>query len=148
MGKPRQLTRLGRDRVQAVIRLAPSLSAAARQLGVSQGTVSRWVQAGKVQAPGRAERPETGATPAAGEVTPAAWGAEMRRRYVFGMHEAQLLVLAEEALTMARDPGRDDGVRLAASRQFAALLKQLVIPVEDESNGAGATTRRDFARGA
>jgi hypothetical protein len=53
MGKPRQLIRLGRDHVAAVMRSSSSISAAARTLQVSQATASRWCSAGKVPRPGQ-----------------------------------------------------------------------------------------------
>jgi transposase-like protein len=76
-----QLTRLGLARVQAVMQRSPSISAAARELGVQQSTVSRWVKSNRVAAPGRqriAVVPPAGLSTrqdAAGEVIDAEAGA-------------------------------------------------------------------------
>jgi hypothetical protein len=138
MGKRGTLNRLSRHHVAEVMAASPSISAAARALNVRQSTVSRWVSSRKVAPPGRprlaavtpaalAARLEDGGEPLA----PAAWAAALRHRYVFSIAEAQLLKLAESALTMALDEARDDGTRLSASRQFARLLQQLAIPEDD-----------------
>jgi transposase-like protein len=158
MGKPRQLTRLGRDHVRAVMQQSPSISAAARQLGIQQSTVSRWVSSKKVPPPGRrlavvppeaiSTRQECagGALAPGGDLTPAAWSAALRERFVFSIAEAQLLRLAESALAMALDEARDDATRLSASRQFAALMRQLAIPQEGDSGAETQTS--EIPRGA
>lgn len=49
MGKPHQLKKVGRSTAQDTLAEAPSLAAAARQLGVDPSTLRRWRRAGKLE---------------------------------------------------------------------------------------------------
>lgn len=148
MGKPRRWNRLDPDAVLAVIRSAPSTSAAARELGVDRTTVYRWQVGGKVPKPGT-QAPRRRVAPAGGIADPApavpdapgaAWAARVRGLFEFSSTEDAMVSLASEALDLARDVGQSPSVRLAAAKGFAALVRQLG-GLEEPRAGVEGNTR-------
>jgi transcriptional regulator with XRE-family HTH domain len=118
------------------------MSAAARQLGVTKGTISRWVRAGKAPRPVHLAAISSAAP--AESVEPRDWAEALRHRYVLAPHEEQLLGLAESALAMARDETQRPSVRLQAMAQFARLVAALDLPADAEDATDGkATTATD-----
>src|SRR5690348_8263595 len=153
MPKPRVLGTLNRQDVVNAMANASSIAEAARTLGVDKGSVSRWVAAGKVPAPGAVRRrKDAPKTPAADvELTPQAWVAALHKRNEFGPAELQLVDLAAIALQLARDETQRPTVRLQASARFAALVAQLNLPAEpaEDTQTHGSTqTFRSFPRRA
>ena len=139
MGRPRALNKLDSTAVRQAMAGASSLSAAARALGVDKGTVSRWVAAGKVPAPGGVRARQDVLEAAQTATSPETWAADLRSRYVFTVVETQLVGLAEIALGMARDETQRPAIRLQAMQRFAALVTQLQLPAENEEETRGAT---------
>jgi IS30 family transposase len=132
MGRPRQLTRLGRDRVLAVIKAAPSQAAAARELGVHESTVSRWAkrQGGPRLAPAGPQLPRTAAAP--GADAPQTYAEWVEDRFELNRSEREILRLAQQALDMSRDPTVGPNVRLQAGNQFERLVRALRLPKEED----------------
>ena len=115
---------------------APSVSAAARQLGVDRSTLHRWARDGKIPRPTGRRRPSPPVSPnppLRGEqpVSPATWAAAVRAAYVLNATEDTYIDLADEALTMARDTSLKPADRLAAMGRFSALVKQITFEVPD-----------------
>jgi hypothetical protein len=139
------------------VRRAPSLRAAAKELGVNVSTLSRAIKAGTLPAPGARpaanssvdtsstklssgvtrENPTFTDAKAAGE-TFAAWA---RRTYTLTRAEDELITLAQAALDLANDASQSPTIRLQASARYAAVLRDLKLPTED-ANGNTETTRR------
>lgn len=158
MGRPRAFQRLGRD-VQAVIDAAPSLAAAARQLGVDRSTLTRWFDSGKATRPGAAaKRPVKRTAPAADPGVsalprdPDAWATWVRQTYILDPSESAVLDLAAMALQIAHDPDTAAAVKLQAAGRFTALRRELALPQLDEetkSNGIHSTANiRQWPRSA
>jgi len=131
------------DAAEAV-RRAPSLRAAARQLGVAPSTLSRAVKDGRLPAPGRARaRQDTAETPTI-YATFAAWA---RGTYQLTRAEDELIDLAQQALDLSRDPAASATVRLQAAGRYQSILKDLQLPQEDVGHG-DATAPIRFPRQA
>ena len=128
----------------AVIAAAPSLTVAARQLGVDRSTIHRWLQVGKVARPARRPRhqdPKSVGPPQ----SPEAWAMAVRAAYALTDTESALLDLAEEALCLARDQTLKPEVRLSAAGRFQQLVKQLDFE-ESIDDGKAEATRTDTGR--
>lgn len=110
----------GMGDVAAAIDAAPSLSAAAKVLGVDRSTLHRWMKAGKVIPRTREHAVVAGDLP----VNNASWAEAVRKTYHLTETDRQLLALAEESLQTARTEERAT-TRLLAMGRFQALVKQL-----------------------
>jgi hypothetical protein len=146
MGRARQLTRLGRDRVLAVIKAAPSQAAAARELGVHESTVSRWAKrhGGPRRAPARPQETRTGAAEGAVAALPtdaASWARGVREAYALDDTEGAALLLAEQMLAVALDAGRPVSERVGAVKAWQSLVKQLNLEADDRGEAAPAYPR-------
>lgn len=106
-----------------VMPTARSLSDAAERLGVDKSTVFRWVKSKKIPPPGR----RAVGPPA----VPEGWAAAVRATYDLDATEAQLLVLAEEALALALDKSLRPADRLSAMTRFARLVRELDLEPPD-----------------
>lgn len=136
MGRPRQLQKLTRAHVSEVVLGSRSQSEAARRLGVSQGSVSRWLKAGKLrQASAGADKTAAPALPL--EESGSKWAQRMRSLYIFSAAELPLLDVAAMALDAAHDQALDMNTRLQAAAKFCAVHKQINFPREDD--GANTT---------
>lgn len=116
----------GMGHAAKVIATAPSLSAAAKKLGVDRSTIHRWIESGKVARPGaKAKKADAAPAPAVPEKEPATWAAWVRESYELDETALMLVNLAEASLLMVGDPkaGRKD--RLSAMGRFQQLVKQL-----------------------
>jgi len=117
-----------------------SMTAAARQLGVDRATIHRWVKAGRLARPARrGPRRITAPSPAqvapGAPLTPADWAESVRTAYDLNPTEVALVELAEAALALAHDPEARPSDRLAAMARFGALVKQINLEDQEESNG-------------
>lgn len=98
----------------------------ARRLNVQRQTVQRWMAAGKLADTRRDAK--AGRTPAINVNTkPSEWAATVRREYALDATDDQLVTLAEAALGRALDPMESTSNRLAASRTYQGLVKQLAL---------------------
>ena len=129
--------------ISDVMAASRTVSEAARRLNVSRETVSRWIAAGKVPAPG-ARRPAR-QRPREGPTSFAAWA---RETFDLTPAEDELVQLGQQALDLARDAGQTPGVRLQAMAQFRATLKDLHLPTEATDGDLQATNLRPFPRPA
>jgi hypothetical protein len=120
----------GLANVAGIIAAAPSIQAAARQLGVDRSTVHRWIASGKAPRPSVRLRPSLsgGAGP---RQSPEAWARVVRRAYALSATESALLDLAVRALAMARDDSAKAETRLAAMGRYQQLVRQLNLESED-----------------
>lgn len=110
--------------VAAVVAASLSLSDAARKLGVNVSTVSRWVAAGHAPKPGAVvaqdrERAAAAALPASD------WAAQFRASRILDETQGELVGLAADHLALAKDGTAPAMTRLAASRRFSDLIRQL-----------------------
>ncbi len=124
----------------AIVAGSRSIAEAARKLNVNRSSVHRWIASGSVPRPtGRRQRPATataaGCAGAAVDMTPAAWAADVRERYALTATEAQLVALAERALTLAQDPATPAAVQLAAMGRYQRLVQQLDLEEEAAADG-------------
>ena len=111
----------------AVLATAPSVSAAARTLGVSRDTVHAWIRAGKVRPiGGRTRRPRV-AGASGRHKTFRAWA---RATFDLSFAELELIDIAQDARNKSKDPKLSASVQLQAAAQFARLLRQLRLPTE------------------
>jgi hypothetical protein len=125
--------------VSATIAASPSVSAAAKALGVDRSTVTRWIATGKVSRPGGRQRAAQGASePVALPVSADAWAADIRERYALTSTENTLVELGAAALTLALDPKQKPSDRAAASREFRSCVHHLNL--EAEPNGEAETS--------
>jgi transposase-like protein len=135
--------------IDQALRTAPTLAAAARQLGVAESTLHRWLKAGRVQKPSRARRPRvkavTGGRPPR---SPEGWARSIRRRYALSETEQELVRLATRALALSYNDAVKPETRLAAAARFAALVKQLYLEQEEDDLGETqeASPERDNVR--
>jgi hypothetical protein len=124
MGKPNTLRRLPMADVNSALASTKNnITAAAQQLGITRRTLQRWLRAGKVgkvTKPARRRRAGTSRSR-----TPEGWRKWVLRTYELDATERGLLDLAVSAKTIAEDVNEPKPVRLAASREYRALLKQL-----------------------
>ncbi len=137
--------------VEAIVASAPSITAAAAQLGVNPSTLFRAMAAGKVARPSAARSRTAVAAPRSGQ-SPAAWAKAIRRAYALSSTELQLLVLCVEALTLARDTAAKPEVRLSAMGRYQQLVRQMNLESGDTADGKveteTAATIRAFPRRA
>jgi hypothetical protein len=125
VGRPHALRRL--PDVVLTFAHAPSIAAAARELGIDYTTAHRWVRARKVPRPG-SPWPAAVAAPGCSprdESPGSDWTTAVRAAYVLDVIHAPLLALADTALQLARDPRLEVSVRLQAAARFQALVRQL-----------------------
>jgi transposase-like protein len=109
------------------VRTSSSLRMAARKIGVSPSTLTRAVKAGRLPAPGRPRR-DPAVTPPAPPADASSFSEWAAQTFDLTPAEAELVDLAQEALTLARDLSLAPPVRLAAMTQFRACLKDLQFP--------------------
>lgn len=127
--------------VAGIIAAAPSIAAAARQLGVARKTVHAWINEGKTPRPGGRPRkapapaPATVTTAPAADETPREWAARVRQAYDLSAVELRLLGLAERALTLASDDTVKPELQLAAMARYQSLVKQIDLPQEEPADG-------------
>lgn len=133
MGRKGALTRLSPSTVAAVMATASSITDAARELGVDKGTISRWVASGKAPKPGQAEMKQEASDKASAVETPEAWGEWVRQKFTLSRSELELVMLAEIALRIAKDPDSSPNEKMVAATRFQALLNQLKL--EPETKG-------------
>lgn len=134
--------------VAAVLAEAPSLSSAARTLGVNRSSIQRWIRAGKVppfspspRAPRLAptsQQPEREPEP----VATAGWAASVRAAYDLTATELELLALAERARTIALDDTQKPETQLAAAGRFQTLIRQLNLETPDNGEVETNDTRK------
>jgi transcriptional regulator with XRE-family HTH domain len=122
----------------------------AGQLNVNRSTVSRWMKSGKLTR-GTVSRFQPVSTPSSAGQTPAEWVATVRSAYALDATDEQLVLLAESALAISRDPRAAPHVRMNAAGRFQALVRQLALvarkedadkPDAPEANTAEPPTRR------
>lgn len=113
--------------VQSVVSRSATLAEAAKTLGVDRSTLTRWLQAGKVQRGRQHPAPDT---PAARDIpvppNPVSWAETVRTTYVLTDTDKKLVDLAERMLTLAEADG--DGsplVKITATGRFQQIVKQL-----------------------
>jgi hypothetical protein len=120
----------GRERdIAAAVAAAPSLRKAAQRLGCHVSTVSRLVKAKRV--PGR-PGPKRAPTPAAPPADPGSFSEWCHTVFNLNEGERELVGLAQLARDVAHDLTVPAAVRLQAAGRFAALLKQLELPTEEQ----------------
>lgn len=101
----------------------------ARRLEVNEGSVSRWIKAGKLTVRRKKVGGEDGDI-APSEVhqvqSPEEWAAEVRRTYDLDPTDDQLVTLAEALLMTARTD-KSPTVRRGATAEFRGIVKQLAL---------------------
>jgi hypothetical protein len=135
---------------------ARNVTAAAEAFGMDRVTVHRWIKAGKVPPPGGGHRgrrraPRFTAPPVVAPppvvvapdvvlpADPAAWAASLRQSHDFAdMTASAVLELGKDALTMARDTSLPPTVRLAATKTYLQIVRQL--DLEDPTDGQAQTS--------
>lgn len=117
--------------VAAVLAAAPSLTAAAKQLGVDRSTIHRWIEAGKVPRPERSRPKAEELAPKPGQ-SPDEWLAWVTDTYKLEGTDLVLAELACKALKMTTD--KNPGVALAAMGRYQQLVRQLAL----EGDAAGS----------
>ena len=146
MGAGFRLRRLSKAHIEAVLASAPTLTAAARQIGVDRSTLHRWRKSGSVRGPKASRDVVTGDHLPAGEQTPKDWRAGLDTTYVLSATEAQLADLAAIALTMARDVTLKPADRLAAAGRFQQLSRQLNLEQENDGETEKTADVRPWPR--
>jgi transposase-like protein len=115
-----------------VLAAAPTLSEAARRLGVSRSTLHRWIKSGKMPRP----------VPPPPVVMPAAAGSSfldwVRATYTLSRTEDELAQLAQAALDVAHDASASPSQRLAAMTTFRGLARDLRLPSSEDSQHGDA----------
>lgn len=101
----------------------------ATRLGVNKSTVTRWMAAGKLSRtsgvrPHQADTPPELLRP---DVTPREWSEAVRREYDLNATDAQLVTLAEAALSVSLSLTVSPQVRMTASGRFQSLVRQLAL---------------------
>ena len=135
--------------VAAVLATSPTVSAAARKLGVNRSSIQRWRRAGKLPAvtpSGRPPRPA--ATPRTLDQHPPSaegWAASIRAAYDLTATELELLALAERARTLALDATARPDIQLAAAGRFQTLIRQLNLESPDNGQTEAAAPSRPRA---
>jgi len=118
--------------VAAIIAAAPSIAAAALQLGVSRQAIYDWLRQGVATRPDYRPRPaRRGAS--VGDVPPGRplptsapeWAAAVRAAYDFTPTEHVTLVVAEGLLAVALDAAAKPADRVAAAGRWLALVRAL-----------------------
>jgi excisionase family DNA binding protein len=123
-----------------VVASSPTVSAAARRLGVSRDTVHAWIRAGKVAQPAgrRTERPPRARTVGTGQYrTFEAWALAT---YDFTRAEREIVKLAQNAANIARSKKSTASEQLQASALFVRLVRELRLPAEGEADGDAEET--------
>jgi hypothetical protein len=111
-----------------VVRTSRSLRAAAKKLGVHVSTLSRGIKSGRLMTSGPPRHPAvTGPAPPVDAASFEEWALAT---FDLTRGERELVVLAQLARDVAGDPAHPMTVRLAASREYRALLAALNLPVE------------------
>ena len=96
-----------------------------KQVGVDRATVFRWRKAGKfVDQPAERNAADKVLT-AAERQTPSQWARAVRDAYALDATDEQMVLGAESALLMSRDPTSPAALRLQAMREFRGAVKQL-----------------------
>jgi hypothetical protein len=129
-----------------VMATSPTVTAAAKRLGVDRVTVHRWIKAGRIAAPsGRKRGPApSGDVPTSLELpqSPEEWARWARETFVLTGTELALVALAELALTIAWDKTQKSEVRLSAAGRYQRLVQQLDFEEESEDGQAETTDSR------
>jgi hypothetical protein len=132
-----------------VIAAAPSLSAAAKQLGVDRSTIHRWIESGKVKLPARRKKPGAKVSaPPSPTTSPDAWAAWVRETYELDSTGKVLVDLSVSALLMANDVTASRKDKLSAMGRFQQLVKQLNLEGADLAGAAAPVTPARAARPA
>jgi hypothetical protein len=134
--------------VAGIVAASPTLTAAARRLGVNRSTIHRWIVDGKAPRPGRRRSlQKNGSDAQVLELqTPAAWAEAVRAAYVLSVTEQTLLRLAERALEMAHDDTQKTETRLAAMARFQTLVRQLDLEVESDGKAEAPADVRSWPK--
>lgn len=107
----------------------------ANRLGLNRSTVTRWIAAGKLGTKAstrRKQRAKVLSVSASGGKSPAAWVSAVRKDFQLDETDAQLVVLAKDALAMAQDRKLKPRERLSAMAEFRANVKQLALVARGE----------------
>ena len=107
--------------VQQVVAKAPSLDAAAKQLGVNRSTLTRWMQQGKVARPKSAPATTAPEIPAEAE----GWKESVLANHLLSETDKTIIDVADDALRLSKQVEAPAIVRLSAMGRFAALVRQL-----------------------
>ena len=132
--------------VQTVVNVAPSLDAAAKQLGINRSTLTRWMQQGKITRPASLPaRPDVSVV-----VPPTAegWKESVLAGHVLSATEQTLVDVADGALRLAKHPETPAFTRLAAMGRFAALVRQLNLEAKRVGEVGGKPVLTNPARSA
>jgi hypothetical protein len=135
--------------VAGIVAASPTLTAAARRLGVNRSSLHRWIVSGKVPRPGRRRSLAVNATngPQPSELqTPEAWAEAVREAYELTGTELVVLDLAVRALEMARDNTQKGELPLAAMARFQQLVRQLDLEVESDGKAETPADVRPWPR--
>lgn len=98
----------------------------AKKLDLSKSTVTRWIKAGKLSRGATGKGPHVNA-PA--RQSPSEWAKSVRDEYALDSTDEQLVTLGESALSVSRDMTVTAQLQLAAGARFAAIVKQLNLPM-------------------
>lgn len=99
----------------------------ADKLGLNKSTVTRWIQAGKLERGKRTSAPPATETPHVAQ-TPAEWAKSVRENYKLDDTDEQLVKLAEVALALSLNPKTGASVRMTAAGRFQGIVRQLSLP--------------------
>jgi hypothetical protein len=131
------------DEAAKVIAAAPSLTAAARTLGVSRDTLHRWFREGLVARPPEKparqprHRSDTGdrSSPVSGGSRYKTFEAWARAKFNFSRGELETLKSLQLAINVRDDTAATKSERLQAAAMVCRLLRELNLPTEDEIDG-------------
>jgi predicted ArsR family transcriptional regulator len=142
MPRPNALKRL--RNVDAVIQQAPAPThkAAADALGVDVSTVRRHLKRSVSQQPART-RPRPPGRRRRRSMTARGWGAWVRRTYELTATEDGFVSLAVKMRLVAEDEQQPARLRVAASREYRALVAELKL--EDPDDGEAEDTEPEDA---
>jgi len=128
--------------VLQAVRTAPTLAAAAAQLGIDYSTLYRWaradpqigeaVKARMRPARARVRRP----VQSAGRfTTPEKWATYVRRRWTLGASDHVLLDMAVRAWAISQNDKATHAAQLSAMGRYQQLLKQLELEEDTDDDG-------------
>jgi soluble lytic murein transglycosylase-like protein len=132
----------------AALGLSPTAIAA--QLGVNRSTVQRWMAAGQIEDTRVSRAGPAG--PLVADLPAVQWAAAIRAAYALDATDAELVGLADFALSVTQNASELPSIRLAAAGRFQSLVKHLatrIRPTADEQpaapdqNRAASTARAD-----
>lgn len=130
---------LSDDAIREALKAAGgNAAAAAEHLGVHRSSLSRWIRADPSLAPDAATRNAPAVVQPSPDMSPHEWRDWVLATFELDGVELQLLALAVEALTMARDQLYKPSDRMQAASRFQSLVKQMQLPdPQPEANEHG-----------